>query len=93
MSFGLKEKIEKNLINIIDDLIQDWGIDVEDGITGSTSLVKDLDFASVDIIQLCVAIEQSYGKKIGFQSLLMKEGSYVEDLTVGEIAVFLTDKV
>lgn len=93
MSFGLKEKIEENLINIIDDLVQDWDIDMDDGITGSTSLVKDLDFASVDIIQLCVAIEQSYGKKIGFQSLLMKEGSYVEDLTVGEIAGFLTDKV
>lgn len=93
MSFGLKEKIEENLISIIDDLVQDWDIDMDDGITGSTSLVKDLDFASVDIIQLCVAIEQSYGKKIGFQSLLMKEGCYVEDLTVGEIAGFLTDKV
>ena len=48
----------------------------------TTMLVADLDFASVDIIQLCVALEQSYERKLGFQDLLMKDGSYVGDLSL-----------
>jgi acyl carrier protein len=88
-----KEAIEKTLVEIVEDLIQDWGIDPDDGITGTTLLVNDLDFASVDIIQLCVAIEQHYDRKIGFQDLLMKDGSYVSDLSIAQMVDFLVDKI
>ncbi|WP_457573343.1 acyl carrier protein [Desulfolithobacter sp.] len=93
MSSTNRENVEKSLIEIIEDLVQDWGLDLADGISGRTSLVEDLDFASVDIIQLCVAIEQFYGKKIGFQSLLMEDGSYVSDLTVNQIADYVAQRV
>lgn len=88
-----KEAIEKTLVEIVEDLIQDWGIDLDDGITGTTLLVNDLDFASVDIIQLCVAIEQHYDRKIGFQDLLMKDGSYVSDLSIAQMVDFLVDRI
>lgn len=88
-----KEAIEKTLVEIVEDLIQDWGIDLDDGVTGHTLLVNDLDFASVDIIQLCVAIEQHYDRKIGFQDLLMKDGSYVSDLSIAQMVNFLVDKI
>jgi len=90
--FNIKA-VETTLVNIVDDLIQDWGLDLEEGITGQTMLVADLDFTSVDIIQLCVAIEQHYKKKMGFQSLLMKDGSYVSDLSIAQLADFLVDKI
>jgi acyl carrier protein len=93
MSSTNRENVEKSLIEIIEDLVQDWGLDLADGISGRTSLVEDLDFASVDIIQLCVAIEQFYGKKIGFQFLLMEDGSYISDLTVSQIADYVAQRV
>jgi acyl carrier protein len=88
-----KVEIEKILTGIVADLVQDWGIDSNGGITGKTRLVKDLEFASVDIIQLCVAIEEHYGRKFGFQDLLMKNGSYVSDLSVAQMAEFLDAKL
>ena len=85
--------IEKTLVDIVEDLIQDWGLELESGVAGQTSLVKDLDFASVDIIQLCVAIEQHYERKFGFQELLMKDGSYVSDLTITQISDFVGNRL
>ena len=85
--------IEKTLAEIVDDLVQDWGIDMNGGISGKTLLVNDLEFASVDIIQLCVAIEEHYDRKFGFQDLLMKNGSYVSDLSITQMAEFLNGKL
>ncbi len=85
--------IEKILAGIVDDLVQDWGIDLNGGITGKTLLVHDLEFASVDIIQLCVAVEEHYNRKFGFQDLLMKDGSYVSDLSIAQLAVFVDQKL
>ena len=87
------EAIEKVLIDIVEDLIQDWGIDMDNGVRGHTLLVNDLDFASVDIIQLCVAIEQYYDCKIGFQNLLMKDGSYVSDLSISQMVDFIGNRL
>jgi acyl carrier protein len=89
MSGLLRDSTEATVIAVIDDLIQDWGIDNEDGTGASTKLVANLEFASVDIIQLCVALEQTYGFKLGFQNLLMHDGVYVGDLSVSEIAKFI----
>lgn len=83
------DEVEKIMSVIVEDLVQDWGIDLNGGVKGKTLLVNDLEFASVDIIQLCVAIEQHYERKFGFQDLLMKNGSYVPDLTISQIAEFL----
>ena len=83
------EAIEKVLIDIVEDLIQDWELDLDNGVRGETLLVNDLDFASVDIIQLCVAIEQYYNRKMGFQELLMKDGSYISDLSITQMVDFI----
>jgi acyl carrier protein len=77
------------VIAVAEDLIQDWGLELEDGVSAQSKLVADLEFASVDIIQLCVALEQTYERKLGFQGLLMKDGQYVGDLTLEQIARFV----
>ena len=87
------EAIESALVEIVDDLIQDWGLDLEDGISGSTLLVNDLDFASVDVIQFCVAIEENYSRKFSFQDLLMEDGRYVSDLSIAQITDFIGKKM
>lgn len=85
-------RIESAVVAIVEDLIQDWGLQLDGRIGAPTRLFADLDFASVDIIQLCVAIEQSYDRKLGFQDLLMKEGAYVSELTIGEVADFVAER-
>jgi acyl carrier protein len=89
MSTLTQATVEMTIVEIIEDLIQDWGLDLEDEIGGATMLVKDLEFASVDIIQLCVALEQHYKRKLGFQEMLMDNGSYVGDLAISRIAGFV----
>jgi len=93
MTVDTVRDIEKILIDIVEDLIQDWGLDLDEGISRQTTLVKDLEFASVDIIQLCVAIEEHYEKKIGFQDLLMEDGSYVSDLSIAQIADYVSGRI
>ena len=93
MLVNTKDAIERILAGIVEDLVQDWGLDLNGGITGRTLLVNDLEFASVDIIQLCVAIEQHYECKIGFQDLLMRDGRYVSDLSITQMAEFIDGKL
>src|SRR5689334_8247089 len=89
---GSSGTAEGVVVEIVEDLIQDWGLET-DGVTGATFLVADLEFASVDIIQLCVALEQHYERKLGFADLLMVNGSYVKDLSISQIAQFVGTKL
>jgi acyl carrier protein len=81
------------VVAIVEDLTQDWGLDLDAPCGADTKVVADLEFASVDIIQLCVALEQCYGRRFGFQDLLMKDGSYVGDLSLGQLATFVDSKL
>ena len=87
------DTIEKKIVEIVEDLTQDWGLALDEGITGQTLLVANLEFASVDIIQLCVAIEEHYERKFGFQELLMQDGHYISDLSITQLTIFVADKL
>ena len=88
-----EDAIQKAVTEIIEDIVQDWGIDLNGGINGKTLLVHDLEFASVDIIHLCVAIEEHYQCKFNFQDLLMQDGSYVSDLSLTQLSQFLSERI
>jgi acyl carrier protein len=90
---GKQETAEQAVIRIVEDLVQDWDLSLKEDVGGGTMLVKDLTFASVDIIQLAVALEEHYGRKLGFQDLLMVDGSYVGDLSIVQIANFVEAKL
>lgn len=80
--------IENRLIATLQEFVSDWGVTSE--IDSSTTLVADLEFDSIDIIQLFVAIETTFEKRnLGFQDLLIRDGRYVDDLSVGTISEFL----
>jgi len=88
-----QDTTEKTVIAVVEDLVQDWGLELEEPVSGKTMLVAQLEFASVDIIQLCVALEQSYERKLGFQDLLMRDGSYVGDLSIAQVAAHVESKL
>lgn len=93
MSSLLRDSVPDTVVVVVEDLIQDWGLDLENGVGPQTKLVADLEFASVDIIQLCVALEQAYDRKLGFQNMLMRDGSYVGDLSIAQIAEFVESRL
>jgi acyl carrier protein len=88
-----RTETEAVVVAIVTDLIQDWGLLLEEQVSGNSLLVADLEFASVDIIQLCVAIEQHFARKLGFQDLLMEGGSYVSDLSIAQVAAFIDNRL
>jgi acyl carrier protein len=74
------------------EFVADWGLDAE--ITRETSLVEDLEFDSIDVIQFVVEMEKAFqSRSLGFQTLLMQDGRYVDDLTVAQIEAFLESRL
>ena len=81
-------QIEERLKATVADFVADWGLDAP--ITRETKLVDDLEFDSIDVIQLVIEIEKSFGSRnLGFQELLMNNGRYVDDLSIGDMGDFL----
>lgn len=86
--------VTQKLVALLQDFIQDWDVDPAGGITRDSRLLADLGFESIDVIQLVVAIEQDFGRgKLQFEQLLMVNGRYVDDLSVGQIADFVAARV
>ncbi|ADM09555.1 putative acyl carrier protein [Parvularcula bermudensis HTCC2503] len=84
--------IDRAVVGILERFTDDWGVDHQ--ITPDSQIVADLEFESIDVIQLVVAIEQHFGiRNMGFDELLMKDGKYVDDLTVRQIADFINKKI
>lgn len=82
------------LIDLLADFTQDWDDEPDAKMSADTRLLADLSFESIDIIQLTVAIEETFGlRKTPFDQLLMQDGRYVDDLTIGQIATFLQPHV
>ena len=87
------EAVEQRVIGVIADLTRDWDVEIEGGMTSGTTMVGDVDFASIDFIQMAVAIESEFKTKLGFQDLLMQGGKYVDDVTVRQIAEFVVGRL
>ena len=84
--------IEKTVIATLDDLVQDW--DIEEPIQGSTKVVADLGFESIDLIQMVAALERAFKLKGGsLVEMLVADGRYVDDLTVDQIVQRIENRV
>lgn len=81
---------ERDVIELLRDMTSDWDTGFGGELSGSTSLIADLGFESIDVVHLVTALEQHYDRSdLPFEKLLMKEGHYVDDLTIAQIAQFL----
>ncbi|MGA2616891.1 MAG: phosphopantetheine-binding protein [Thermoguttaceae bacterium] len=85
-----KAAIRRDLLALLADLTGGWGRALEAPIGPETRLVADLDFESIDIVQLVTALEEHYGRpRLPFEKLLMKDGRYVDELAAGDVIDFL----
>ncbi|HEV8440140.1 MAG TPA: phosphopantetheine-binding protein [Methylomirabilota bacterium] len=82
----------KDVVNILNDMTTDWEVGFKGKIGPDTSLVADLAFESIDVVQLAVALEEHFGQEgLPFEKMLMTEGRYVDDLRVDQVVSFLAD--
>jgi acyl carrier protein len=85
-----KAVIESKVIAVVNQTVADWDLDVPGGITRNTRLIKDLNFESIDVVQFAIGIEQMFGRKgLPFEKLFLKDGAYVDDVSVSEVTDFL----
>lgn len=83
-------QILTNLVEILEEITQDWDTELSGKISPDTSLMNDLTFESIDVVMLIVAIEDRFKKSgLPFDELLMIDGRYVDDLRVSELVGFL----
>lgn len=89
-----KADIQSQIISLLNDMTQDWDLDTGMEIGPGTALMGDLSFESIDMVQLAVALEQSFDKKgLPFEELFMREGDYVDELHVSEVVDFISRHV
>lgn len=89
-----KQEIEAKVIAALEQMTEDWDLDSAEKIGQKTGLINDLEFESIDIVQLAVALEQAFGKKgLPFENLFMRDGDYVEEIYVSEVVDFMANHV
>lgn len=89
----LDTQIAATLRSILEEIIDDLELDYDDDLAPQTRLIADLGFASTDFIHLIVEIETKFSRKLGFHDLLMPEGTYIDDLTLGTLEAFVTSRM
>jgi acyl carrier protein len=87
---GGEQAILPVLVEILEDMIADWDMDLDEPLGSNTRLITDLGFESIDVVQFIAAIEEHYrNRAIPFEELVMKDGRYVDEIIVGNVATFL----
>lgn len=85
-----EQDVSSQLVGILTDMTSDWDIELDSEINRKTRLIADLAFESIDIVELVVAIEQTFNSRgIPFERLLMVDGRYVDDLSVAQVSDFV----
>lgn len=85
-----QDHLQGIVIGVLKEITQDWDLELANGFGPDTLLIADLAFESIDLVQFAVSLEQALGRKgLPFENLFMKDGDYVDDLSVDQVAQFL----
>jgi acyl carrier protein len=83
-----EEQIQADIIDILNKMTEEWDFD-SDEIRPDTKLVEELDFSSVDIMHLMASVDMRFERRLPFDQIILKEGQYVEDISVEELVNFV----
>jgi acyl carrier protein len=86
-----RDAVLQDVVATLEEMVsEDWDVAPSGPIGPDTRLVADLQFASIDLVALLSDVEELYQRRDWpFEELLMVDGRYVDDLSVGQIADFL----
>lgn len=89
-----RDEILTEIVGILKDMTVDWEIAIDGEVGLDTNIIGDLEFVSVDIIQLIVAIEGHFKRRdLAFDKLLMRDGAYVDALYVRDVVDHLHSRL
>jgi acyl carrier protein len=92
VSEATKETVWNALTEVIGEILEDLGEDPGE-ITRETMLVGDLGLSSVEAIHIAIMLENRLRIAIDFESLAVRDGEYVDDLSVGSIQDFVVETI
>lgn len=85
-----QQAVRITISGILQDIVQDWDLELDGEVTPASLLVANLGFSSVDFVELATAIEDAYPSvELEFDELIISEGRLVEDLSVEQVAEFV----
>jgi acyl carrier protein len=86
-----KDVIRSDLIKILEDMTSEWEMEFAGAIGPESRLMADLEFTSIDVVELAISIEEHFHRaNLPYQKLVMTaDGRYVDDLRVSEVVDFL----
>ncbi len=57
-----------------------------------TKIIEELEFESIDLIQLMVAVEKEFAVKgLPYEQIVIADGAYIEELRVSQVVDFLIE--
>lgn len=88
-----RAEIESKVIEVVDELLDAIESEFDGDVASDTMLIADGGFSSIDFVQMTVMIEEQLACKVGFQDMLMQDGQYVDDLSVGQVIDFTVERL
>ena len=83
-----RDQLRSDVLAILREKVSKVDSDFSGVLTEETRIVGDLDFESVMIVELCMAIGKHLRKKVPFQNLVFQDGQF-QDFSVGQLLAFL----
>lgn len=86
-----EQVIVERLGQVLRDMVVDWEPDFDSPVGRETRIVDELGFESVDLMQLIVEIEKAFDcRGLPFDQVFMADSGYATEITVGQLADFLS---
>lgn len=85
-----RDEIQNGVVNVLQNMVEDWDLDLAEPIGPDTRIIEDLGFESIDLVQLVVGIEEKFGVRgLPYEEVLMKDGAYVTEIHLSDLVDFL----
>jgi acyl carrier protein len=90
MEYTNRELIWNTLTETIADVLQRQGR-APAAMTPDKFINRDLDVSSIDFVHILLALEEKLNQAFEFENIALRDGTYREDLTLGELWEFMVE--
>jgi acyl carrier protein len=88
-----REEIDRQVMDVLKNMTSDLDFEFANGIGSDTRIASDLDFDSVQIVQLFSALNKQFdGARFPYQDLVFKDNQFV-DFTIGDLVKFISGQL
>lgn len=87
-----RDEVFTRMVALIREMSQDWDVD-EMEMEAATRLGEDLAFASVDALHLMASVDMAFSCRLPYEQLIVRDGQYATDITLGELVDFVQAKM